>query len=96
MKALEEHCKDQDDCLQQALIENFIHCKPKHYGQDWSGLAELLNDVGLTSLAKSILAIYMYNTITEKLKFTATHAQSVSPRPLIVATVPVGVNKDGQ
>lgn len=58
MKALEEQCKDQEDCLQQALIKNFIQCKPKHYSQDWSGLAELLNDVGLTSLAKRILAVY--------------------------------------
>ena len=58
MKALEEQYKYQDDRLKQALIENFIQSKPKHYSQDWSGLAELLNDVGLTSLAKNILAIY--------------------------------------
>lgn len=56
MKVLEEQCKDLDDCLKQALIENFIQNKPKHYCRDWSGLAELLNDVGLKCLAENILA----------------------------------------
>lgn len=57
MKALEKKCGDQDKCLQQALIEHFIQSQPKHYSQDWSGLAELLNDVGLKSLAERILDI---------------------------------------
>ena len=60
MKALEEQYGDQDACLQRALIEYFIQSKPKHYSQDWNGLEELLNDVGLKSLAERILVILLY------------------------------------
>ena len=45
---------DPSDCLRQVLIECFIESKPTEYSQDWNGLIEVLDDVGLESLAKDI------------------------------------------
>ena len=42
------------DCLRQALIDDFINKKPRNYSQDWNGLIELLQDVGLESLAERV------------------------------------------
>ena len=53
--------QDKDDCLRQVLIECFLENKPQNYSQDWNGLIELLDDVGLQVLAydvkKCLLAI---------------------------------------
>ena len=52
---LEEKCRgNPEECVQQALVDNFINKKPKNYSQDWSGLIELLDDVGLETLAETV------------------------------------------
>ena len=52
---LEEKCRgDPNECLRQVLINNFIDKKPQKYSQDWKGLIELLDDVGLETLAKEV------------------------------------------
>ena len=52
---LKEQCQnDPKECLRQVLIENFIDKKPKDYSQDWKGLIELLDDVGLETFAKEV------------------------------------------
>ena len=43
------------DCLRQVFTENFINKKPQGgYSQDWSGMIELLDDVGLEALAAKV------------------------------------------
>ena len=51
---LEKQYNSLDDCLRQVLIECFIENKPQNYSQDWSGLIEVLDDVGLQALAKDV------------------------------------------
>ena len=52
---LEQKCpNDPEECLRQALIENFINKKPKKYTQDWNGLIELLDDVNLETLTERV------------------------------------------
>ena len=51
---LEEQYGDPSDCLRQILIECFIENKPREYSQDWNGLIEVLDDVGLQSLVEQI------------------------------------------
>ena len=52
---LEQKCQnDPEECLRQVLIHNFIDKKPEHYSQDWNGLIELLDDVGLETIAKEV------------------------------------------
>ena len=52
---LEKKCRgDPEECVEQALIDNFINKKPKNYSQDWNGLIELLDDVGLETLAENV------------------------------------------
>ena len=41
-------------CLIQILVENFINKRPEDYAQDWNGLIDLLDDVGLESLAEKV------------------------------------------
>ena len=45
---------DPSQCLRQAFIDGFINKKPKRYPQDWNGLIELLDDVGLQTLAEKV------------------------------------------
>jgi hypothetical protein len=45
---------DPNECLKQTLIGYFISKEPKGYSQDWNGLIELLEDVGLETLAKNV------------------------------------------
>ena len=45
---------DSNECLRQVFIENFINRKPQKYSQNWSGLIELLDDVGLEALAENV------------------------------------------
>ena len=45
---------DPEECLKQALIDNFISKKPRGYSQDWNGLIELLDDVDLETLAENV------------------------------------------
>lgn len=55
ISALEkQYNNNPDDCLRQVLIECFIENKPQNYSQDWSGLIEVLDDVGLEGLAKDV------------------------------------------
>ena len=52
---LEEKCRgDHKECLKQTFIDNFINRKPKNYSQDWNGLIELLDDIGLETLAENV------------------------------------------
>ena len=50
----QKYHSDPNECLRQVFINNFISKKPQNYTQDWSGLIELLDDVGLEALAKNI------------------------------------------
>ena len=50
----QKYPNDPEESLRQTLIENFISKKPKKYTQDWNGLIELLDDVDLETLAKSV------------------------------------------
>ena len=54
ISTLEKQYNSLDDCLRQILIECFIENKPQNYSQDWSGLIEVLDDVGLEALAKDV------------------------------------------
>ena len=45
---------DPEECLKQALVDNFICKKPRGYSQDWNGLIELLDDVDLETLAENV------------------------------------------
>ena len=47
-------CGDPGECLKQTFIDNFINKKPENYSQDWDGLIELLDDVGLETLAENV------------------------------------------
>lgn len=52
---LEQKCRgDPEECLKQTFIENFISKKPHGYSQDWNGMVELLDDVGLETLAENV------------------------------------------
>ena len=52
---LEQKChSDPNECLKQTFIDHFISKKPQDYSQDWSGLIELLDDVGLETLANKV------------------------------------------
>ena len=55
MSILEQDLRgNPKDCLLLVLIEDFIDKKPQTYSQDWSGLIELLDDVGLKTLAENV------------------------------------------
>ena len=55
ISVLEQKChSDLKDCLKQTFIDNFINKRPKNYSQDWRGLIELLEDVGLETLAEDV------------------------------------------
>ena len=49
-----QHHGDAEECLKQIFIENFISKRPQRHTQNWNGLIELLDDVGLETLAKNI------------------------------------------
>ena len=49
-----------EECLRQIFIRNFINKKPQKYTQDWNGLIQLLDDVGLEMLSVSIVTIVYY------------------------------------
>jgi inosine/xanthosine triphosphate pyrophosphatase family protein len=52
---VEQKChSDPSECLRQTLAENFINKKPEDYSQDWDGMIELLDDVGLEALAEEV------------------------------------------
>ena len=55
ISVLEQKCQnDPNECLRQLFIHNFIDKKPQKYSQDWSGLIELLDDIGLEVVAKEV------------------------------------------
>ena len=45
---------EPEDCLRQALIDDFINQEPEEYSHNWRGLIELLEDVDLTALAEKV------------------------------------------
>ena len=49
------------DCLRQALTDDFIGKKPQRYSHDWNGLIEVLEDVGLESVAEKANDALWYN-----------------------------------
>ena len=51
---LENQYNDPSDCLRHVFIKCFIENKPREYSQDWNGLIEVLDDVGLESLAEDL------------------------------------------
>ena len=52
---LEDKCRgDHRECLKRTFIDNFINKKPKNYSQDWNGLIELLDDIGLETLVENV------------------------------------------
>ena len=52
---LEQKCRgDPKECLKQTFMDYFINKRPKNYSQDWNGLIELLEDVGLETLAQDV------------------------------------------
>ena len=52
---LEQKCRgDPSECLKETFAEYFINKKPKDYSQDWDGMIELLDDVGLEALAEEV------------------------------------------
>jgi hypothetical protein len=52
---LEQKChSDPSECLKRTFIDYFINKKPQRYTQDWKGLIELLEDIDLETLAKSV------------------------------------------
>ena len=50
----QKYQNDPEECLRQVLICNFIDKKPQKYSQNWKGLIELLDDVGLERFAKEV------------------------------------------
>ena len=50
----QQHPGRPNDCLRQALIDNFLNVKPGGYSQDWNGLIELLKDVDMEALAEKV------------------------------------------
>ena len=56
----QKHRGDPEECLKQTFIENFISNKPQGYSQDWNGLIELLDDVGLQTLAENVKQAFPY------------------------------------
>ena len=50
----QQHPGRPQDCLRQALIDDFINQKSDDYSQDWSGLIELLDDIDLKALAEKV------------------------------------------
>ena len=48
------HGTEANECLKQAFIEGFIDKSPERYSQNWSGLIELLEDVGLETLVSKV------------------------------------------
>ena len=45
---------DPNECLRQTFINYFIDKKPQGYTQDWNGVIELLDDVGLQTIAGDV------------------------------------------
>ena len=45
---------DPNKCLKAIFTDNFINKKPENYSQDWDGMIELLDDVGLKTLAENV------------------------------------------
>ena len=50
----QKHRGDPSDCLKEIFTEYFINKKPEDYSQDWDGMIELLDDVGLEALAEEV------------------------------------------
>ena len=53
--ALQQRFREPSQCLRQTLIDGFIeNTPPEPYSQNWNGLIELIDDVGLGTLAKEV------------------------------------------
>ena len=53
-KLEQEYCGNPSECLRQTFINYFISKKPQGYTQDWNGVIELLEDVGLQTLSGNV------------------------------------------
>ena len=56
----QQHPGDTLECLRQTFIDEFLDKKPELYSQNWSGLIELLEDIGLVTLAKRVQHVLLY------------------------------------
>ena len=50
----QQHPGNPHECLRQTFIDDFLNKKPENYSQNWSGLIELMDDVGLVTLAEKV------------------------------------------
>ena len=50
----QEYHGNRNECLRQTFINYFINKKPRGYTQDWNGVIELLEDVGLQTLSRNV------------------------------------------
>ena len=50
----QQHPGDPFECLRQTFIDEFLDKKPENYSQNWSGLIELLDDIGLVTLVHKV------------------------------------------
>ena len=57
---------DPSECLKQIFIDNFINKKPDGYSHDWDGMVELLDDVGLESLAEDVQHALSCRTLAKR------------------------------
>ena len=53
-KLEQEYRGNPNECLRQTFINYFISKKPQGYTQDWNGVIELLEDVGLQTLSGNV------------------------------------------
>ena len=53
-KLEQEYRGNPNECLRQTFINYFISKKPQGYTQDWNGVIELLEDVGLQTLSENV------------------------------------------
>lgn len=48
------HRGDPHECLREVFAKYFLDRKPESYSNDWHGLLELFDDVGLRPLAEQV------------------------------------------
>ena len=49
-----KHPGDVNECLKLVFTDYFIGKKPQDYSHDWNGVIEVLEDVGLQTLADNV------------------------------------------
>ena len=53
-KLAEKYRDNHEECLRAVLVEYFLNNTPTDYDNDWDGLLELLEDVGLKELKAEV------------------------------------------